>query len=408
MERNRFEVSLVVAALRSKLARKIAFFVFLSLVIIEILVLIPSYLKRENELAYKQEQLANLLVMNLFSRSTIPLDLRSVKSLNHSLSTDNILGFKLEENGQPMINVGDLEGMALASNFSSGRKSHFHREYKRLDIQWQLIVPEVGNRLITMRLDVGFIDEELRMYVGRIAGLVLIISAFVTFSTMAVLWWLVLNPIRMLEERLKSFSNLEKARSDLSPELVRDDEIGELFLEFRRMRERILEATDEISKLAVTDQLTGLHNRRKLDDAMLLEIERVKRYQKPLSIIMCDLDHFKMINDTYGHKTGDDVIVATAHLIKKGVRASDIVGRWGGEEFLIICPHSDQQGATVLAEKIRLDIGEYEGEPNLVITASFGVAEYISGEDSQAFLCRADKALYVAKSEGRNQVRVDT
>ncbi|WP_415885301.1 diguanylate cyclase [Neptuniibacter sp. QD37_6] len=407
MERNSFVASLL-AALQSKLARKIAFFVFLSLIVIEILVLVPSYLKRESELVYKQEQLADLVVNNIFSQRSIPFDLSSIEQLTASLSMDNILGFRLEENEQSKINFGDLEGVGPISNLTLRRSSYYQRENMKLDIQWLLDVPEVGSRQITMRLDVEFINTELRMYVFRIAGLVLIISAFVTLSTMAVLWWLVLNPILKLEERLKNFSNLEKARSDLSPELVRDDEIGELFLEFRRMRERILEATDEISKLAVTDQLTGLHNRRKLDDAMLLEIERVKRYQKPLSIIMCDLDHFKMINDTYGHKTGDDVIVATAHLIKKGVRASDIVGRWGGEEFLIICPHSDQQGAIVLAEKIRLDIGAYEGEPNLVITASFGVTEYISGEDSQAFLCRADKALYIAKSEGRNQVRVDT
>ncbi|WP_415901647.1 GGDEF domain-containing protein [Neptuniibacter sp. QD29_5] len=407
MERNSFVASLL-AALQSKLARKIAFFVFLSLIVIEILVLVPSYLKRESELVYKQEQLADLVVNNIFSQRSIPFDLSSIEQLTASLSMDNILGFRLEENEQSKINFGDLEEGDSISNLTLRRSSYYQRENMKLDIQWLLDVPEVGSRQITMRLDVEFINTELRMYVFRIAGLVLIISAFVTLSTMAVLWWLVLNPILKLEERLKNFSNLEKVRNDLIPNVVRDDEIGELFVEFGRMQKRILEATDEISKLAVTDQLTGLHNRRKLDDAMLFEIERVKRYQKPLSVIMCDLDHFKMINDTYGHKTGDDVIVATAHLIKKGVRASDIVGRWGGEEFLIICPHSDQQGATVLAEKIRLDIGAYEGEPNLVITASFGVAEYISGEDSQAFLCRADKALYIAKSEGRNQVRVDT
>ncbi|WP_415893846.1 GGDEF domain-containing protein [Neptuniibacter sp. PT8_73] len=407
MERNSFVTSLL-AALQSKLARKIAFFVFLSLIVIEILILIPSYLKRENELVYKQEKLADLVVKNIFSQRSIPFELQSIEQLNTSLSMDNILGFSLEENDQFVSRLGKVEGELNDIASKAGLDSFYHKEDERLDLKWVLSVPEAGDRQVTMHLDVSFIDTELQMYVVRIAGLVLIISAFVTLSTMAVLWWLVLNPILKLEDKLKIFSNLENAVDDVSPFSVRNDEIGELFIEFGKMRHRILQAANEISKLAVTDQLTGLYNRRKLDDAMLLEIERVKRYQKPLSVIMCDLDHFKMINDTYGHKTGDDVIVATAHLIKKGVRASDIVGRWGGEEFLIICPHSDQQGATVLAEKIRLDIGAYEGEANLVITASFGVAEYISGEDSQAFLCRADKALYIAKSEGRNQVRVDT
>ncbi|WP_415904126.1 GGDEF domain-containing protein [Neptuniibacter sp. QD48_55] len=407
MESNSFVASLF-AALQSKLARKIAFFVFLSLLVIEILVLVPSYLKRESELVYKQEKLADLVVKNIFSHRSIPFELQSIEQLNASLSMDNILGFLLKENNQVISRLGKVEGEWNETDSKAGLDRFYHKEDERLDLKWVLSVPEVGDRQITMQLDVSFIDTELQMYVVRIAGLVLIISAFVTLSTMAVLWWLVLNPILKLEDQLKIFSSLEKPVDDVSPFSVRNDEIGGLFIEFGKMRHRILEATNEISKLAVTDQLTGLHNRRKLDDAMLLEIERVKRYQKPLSVIMCDLDHFKIINDTYGHKTGDDVIVATAHLIKKGVRASDIVGRWGGEEFLIICPHSDQKGATVLAEKIRLDIGSFEGESNLVITASFGVAEYISGEDAEAILCRADKALYVAKSEGRNQVRVDT
>jgi len=406
MERHSLKVS-ILAALRSKLARKIAFFVFLSLVIIEILVLVPSYLKRENELAFKQEQLANLVVMNIFNQGQIPFDIQSLGQLNLSLSMDNILGFQLLENEQLRFKIGSLEGMSSASNMSVGRTSQYQREHGRLDIQWLLSVPEGGERKILMRLDVGFIDTELQMYVIRIAGLVLIISAFVTLSTMAVLWWLVLSPILNLEEQLKNFSNLETAKDELTNDLVREDEIGELFVEFERMRKRILETTEEISKLAVTDQLTGLHNRRKLDDTMLLEIERAKRYQTPLSVIMCDLDHFKSINDTYGHKTGDDVIIATSTVIKNGVRASDIVGRWGGEEFLIICPHTDQQGAMVLAEKLRLDISLLKVEPYLSITASFGVAEYILGEDSEALLCRADKLLYVAKSEGRNQVRME-
>jgi len=402
MKSSNFGVSLI-AALRSKLARKIAFCVFLSIVVIEVLILVPSYLKRENELVQKQEYQANLVIKNSFSRRSIPFEFLSIEQLNQSLSMHNVLGFKLKEGEDLKTQLGDLTGLSVDSNL--GRSSYYDRAAKQLDMQWQINFPELGIRQVQMRLDVSHIDTQLQLYVVRIIGLVLIISAFVTLSTMVVLWWLVLSPILKLEDQLKHFSSLETDRENLSPLLQRKDEIGELFIEFGRMRNRILDATDKISHLAVTDQLTGLHNRRKLDDAMLLEIARVKRYQIPLSIIMCDLDHFKSINDTYGHKTGDDVIIAASALIKNAVRGSDIVGRWGGEEFMIICPQTEQEGASVLAEKIRVDMAMLTADFGMDITASFGVAEYLSDEACEALLCRADKALYLAKSEGRNQVQ---
>jgi len=156
--------------------------------------------------------------------------------------------------------------------------------------------------------------------------------------------------------------------------------------------------------LSITDRLTGLFNRLKLDQAFAAEIDRSQRYEHPLSMIMFDLDHFKSVNDTYGHQVGDDVLVAIATLLKESIRTVDIAGRWGGEEFLVICPETNIDGAVALAEKIRESIRSYDFPSVGQKTASFGVSEYKAGEDANAFTQRADEALYSAKENGRDRV----
>lgn len=160
----------------------------------------------------------------------------------------------------------------------------------------------------------------------------------------------------------------------------------------------------ELEKASITDTLTGLFNRRRLDEAYAHELDRAQRYAKPVSLIIGDVDHFKSINDTHGHQTGDEVLKTIADLLRNGVRAVDIVGRWGGEEFLVICPDTDLDGAVALAEKLRLSI---ETEPFAAIgsaTSSFGIAQYRAGESFKDTVARADTALYKAKINGRNRV----
>ncbi|ARJ67812.1 response regulator [Magnetospirillum sp. ME-1] len=160
----------------------------------------------------------------------------------------------------------------------------------------------------------------------------------------------------------------------------------------------------ELERASITDTLTGLFNRRRLDEAYAHELDRAQRYAKPVSLIISDVDHFKSVNDTHGHQTGDDVLKTIAGLLRSGVRAVDIVGRWGGEEFLVICPDTDLDGAVALAEKLRASIAE---EPVATIgstTASFGVAQYRDGESFKDTVARADTALYRAKINGRNRV----
>ena len=155
---------------------------------------------------------------------------------------------------------------------------------------------------------------------------------------------------------------------------------------------------------ATTDALTGLMNRHALYTVLEQEIERSSRYGYIFSIILFDLDHFKRINDTLGHMVGDKVLVETSNRVAHLIRKADFLGRWGGEEFLLILPGTQLAEAATLAERIRqMLLGTRPGKSQ-TITASFGVTEYRHGANLDAMLQRVDAALYSAKHNGRNQV----
>lgn len=167
---------------------------------------------------------------------------------------------------------------------------------------------------------------------------------------------------------------------------------------------------DRLEALAHTDPLTQLVNRRALTIRLVTEMERVRRYNAPLSMLLIDLDHFKLINDTYGHLAGDDVLAAVATLLQRAVRSVDMVARYGGEEFVVVLPETERQGAMAFADRIREKVAAFEfciGEAEKIhITTSIGVAAYPSPQlDSVEDLFRAaDIALYRAKGNGRNLV----
>lgn len=170
--------------------------------------------------------------------------------------------------------------------------------------------------------------------------------------------------------------------------------------------EALKAANIKLEEIAVIDQLTGLFNRRKLDELLQAERDRYIRYSKVFSVILLDVDDFKKVNDTMGHAAGDDVLRDLSKILKENIRKVDALGRWGGEEFMIICPETDTQAAKMLAEKLRgliessLDVG------GLSITCSFGVVTVDKLQTPEYILNEADHALYDAKNSGRNQVKV--
>jgi len=169
--------------------------------------------------------------------------------------------------------------------------------------------------------------------------------------------------------------------------------------------ERDLKAQNEqIKRLSITDHLTGLFNRQKMDELLSHEIHRAQRSHSPFSLIMLDLDYFKSVNDSYGHQVGDEVLIEAAQILQQSIRKTDAVGRWGGEEFLIICPDTDAQGGAQLAESIRSKIAQHRFSVAGHRTASLGVSHYHTSDSAKSLLERADSALYQAKQQGRNCV----
>jgi len=163
---------------------------------------------------------------------------------------------------------------------------------------------------------------------------------------------------------------------------------------------------DEIRKLSITDKLTQIYNRLKLDETLKYEFMRYNRSNKLFSLIIMDIDHFKFVNDSYGHQVGDLVLIELANIIKNNVRSIDIIGRWGGEEFLIILPETNAEGAMFVAEKLRTRIFNYDFGIAGKITASFGVSVITTDKSEAYILKRADEALYKAKNNGRNRVEL--
>ncbi len=182
----------------------------------------------------------------------------------------------------------------------------------------------------------------------------------------------------------------------------------------KRLNDRLRENVQLTMEMAVKDSLTGLNNRRYFDSHIQTLFGKAQAAGKPLALIVMDIDHFKLVNDTYGHQAGDDVLRTFAERLNKNVRTKDLACRFGGEEFVIAMPETDQELAFVVADRMRREIAAHPfvidgGTNQISVTISAGVSSYLSENDSiNAMLKRADEALYTAKRNGRNQVITNT
>lgn len=160
----------------------------------------------------------------------------------------------------------------------------------------------------------------------------------------------------------------------------------------------------QLEMLSITDPLTKAYNRARFIKALEAEIRRSHRYVAPFSVVMFDIDHFKRINDNYGHDVGDRVLISITELLKDRIRDTDLLSRWGGEEFILLFTHTAGPVATDVTERIRRSVETFDFETVGRTTASFGVSEHRTGEGSDTLLKRTDEALYRAKHQGRNCV----
>ncbi len=165
-----------------------------------------------------------------------------------------------------------------------------------------------------------------------------------------------------------------------------------------------INARKKLEHHAATDPLTALYNRAKFNEIVALELEQFRRAALPASLIICDVDHFKNVNDTFGHLFGDKALQLIAHAIRTNIRSSDTAARWGGEEFIILLPNTPLENALLVAEKIRQAIEAAEFQKTLRLTASFGAAELRKHDNASSWFRRADEALFQAKEQGKNRV----
>jgi diguanylate cyclase (GGDEF)-like protein/PAS domain S-box-containing protein len=166
------------------------------------------------------------------------------------------------------------------------------------------------------------------------------------------------------------------------------------------------ELHQELERLATTDRLTETYNRTKYEEIMEVEMEKVRRYGQPLSLIMFDIDYFKETNDRYGHMTGDNVLKSIANIVREHKRTVDYLFRWGGEEFVIVAPETDLEQAASLAERLREVIEGYSFDDVVKVTVSFGITKFHEGDTNDSLITRVDAAMYKAKNNGRNRVEI--
>jgi len=204
----------------------------------------------------------------------------------------------------------------------------------------------------------------------------------------------------------------DMAKADLDHKLLSNhpeaDEIDAMRNELALLLGRLTAQNAELERLATTDSLTGLANRRRLFDALEQEVYRAQRYGIALSLIMFDIDHFKRINDNWGHATGDWVLRQIAQETRELLRKTDQAGRYGGEEFVVVLPETDLSEALLLAQRLGQRISETaitpEHDAPMSVTVSMGVAALVVDETGEELIHRADQALYRAKQQGRNRV----
>ena len=247
------------------------------------------------------------------------------------------------------------------------------------------------------------IERKMLVFVASMTGIGLVLTLVVGVLVARS----ILRPLALLEKGAAQIGT-----GDLAHRIPpgRDDELGRVAGAFNAMAAKLERARSELEELAIRDSLTQAYNRREFLRHIEEEARRCRRTRRPFSLLMVDIDHFKSINDTYGHPAGDEVLKNIVARLRSSARPTDFIARYGGEEFALILPETDGTNAIPVAERLREAIAAQPvaitADKSIRLTASFGVATYLEEtEEIEHLIARADEALYQAKHAGRNCVR---
>jgi diguanylate cyclase len=275
---------------------------------------------------------------------------------------------------------------------------------------------QLKNLLFHKRMIQGVLDQERDELKNIIVIMAATLTAFVdaggSFSSNLDAYAKRLQVVRDLREIQTIRELLLKetlALKDQTTRMMQEASDANVRVEMANQKiEKLKQQMERIKHEVVIDPLTRAYNRRAFDERIAQEISSFRRYGNPSSLIMMDIDHFKHVNDSYGHRTGDGVLRVVAGILKKEIRDMDVLCRYGGEEFALILPHTALDAAVDVADRLRRKIAEsrfsFKGR-RFHVTASFGVAELSPDDTVESYIQRADAALYRAKEEGRNGVR---
>jgi len=279
------------------------------------------------------------------------------------------------------------------------------------------------NKMIELSKPFGFVAEAVEIInkvMLSIVSIILVLGFVLAYFTSLVFT----KPIIKINKSVKAIANRD---FDHKLDIKNKDELGDLGNTVNEISGQLRDFIDEVEtqndmliqdkvvledmnkqlhELSETDVLTKLNNRLKIDRVLEYEVKRAKVRGSTFSIIIADMDHFKLVNDTYGHLAGDEVLKDIAMILTESCRNMDVVGRWGGEEFIIVLPDTIEADAINVAEKFRKSIEEYEFEDVGHKTASFGVGEYNKEQEIDTLVKNVDDALYRAKENGRNRVEI--
>lgn len=326
----------------------------------------------------------NVIEYDLIDEAVVDGELQLFRTLWHT-SDDNLFIVRRDENGE-YINEKCNRSLELTFNLAPGQiNSVYLRDL--LDVESYKLVRSRYDRCLETNKPINYeekhtIDESGERFwnttilpsVCQESGVVRIIGISREITD-----------IRRIERKLKeSHDRLEVQVQERTKELT--------------------QALEEMEKLSVTDTLTNLHNRYKIEEILKNEIIRAERYNRCFGLLMLDIDFFKDVNDKYGHIQGDEILKEFADILKTHTRDSDYIGRWGGEEFLVIIPESSLEAIVGFAERIRSGILDHRFDVVGKITVSIGATLYKNGDTVESLISKADDAMYISKKSGRNSV----